>query len=260
MEQIVDFGTPPLIEVAFGCQFEELAPLKVPHVGILWERFRKDYPIVEHAMALSTDGGLPPIDSVTGLPLPRVWFINSGESRLIQFQANRLHFNWRSRDTERQYPRHPDIAACFEKAFTRLESFANDLGLGDIRPERYELTYINHIPKGKGWETISDVPSIFPDLHWSEKKFLPFPNNLAWNWRFALPSDAGMLQVKLSQASLAADPSVPVLILELTARGIGAEKTAEGRKQWFDLAHEWVVRGFLDITSPNIQKQIWGRE
>ena len=28
---------------------------------------------------------------------------------------------------------------------------------------------------------------------------------------------------------------------------------------WFDLAHEWIVRGFADLTTEKIQQNIWRR-
>jgi hypothetical protein len=123
------------------------------------------------------------------------------------------------------------------------------------------LTYINHIPKGSGWETIDDLPKIIRDFTWQKEKhrFLPNPTNIAWQVRFELPDNKGWLNVKLSQATRKAD-GVPSLILELTAKGFGEEKTEEAMRKWFDLAHEWIVRGFTDLTGTEIQETIWKRE
>ena len=33
----------------------------------------------------------------------------------------------------------------------------------------------------------------------------------------------------------------------------------EGMEAWFDLAREWIVCGFADLTGDEIQKTIWGR-
>jgi len=48
--------------------------------------------------------------------------------------------------------------------------------------------------------------------------------------------------------------------LELTAKGLGEEKTNEAIRSWFDLAHEWIVRGFTELTEEEVQKTIWKRE
>ena len=29
--------------------------------------------------------------------------------------------------------------------------------------------------------------------------------------------------------------------------------------EWYDVAHEWIVRGFTDLTTPEIQR-VWERE
>ena len=39
----------------------------------------------------------------------------------------------------------------------------------------------------------------------------------------------------------------PVLLFELTVRGIGNYTTLDEMWNWFALAHEWVVRGFTDL-------------
>jgi len=31
-------------------------------------------------------------------------------------------------------------------------------------------------------------------------------------------------------------------------------------RNWFDLAHEWIVRGFTDLTEKEMQETIWKRE
>jgi len=88
---------------------------------------------------------------------------------------------------------------------------------------------------------------------------LPNPTNVAWQVRFELPENKGSLNVKLSQATRKID-GVPSLILELTAKGLGEEKTAGAIRDWFELAHEWIVRGFTELTEKEIQENIWKRE
>jgi hypothetical protein len=51
-----------------------------------------------------------------------------------------------------------------------------------------------------------------------------------------------------------------MLLLELTVRGIGQFKSHEQMWEWFDLAHKWIVYGFADLTSKEVQKEIWKRQ
>jgi hypothetical protein len=53
---------------------------------------------------------------------------------------------------------------------------------------------------------------------------------------------------------------MPLFILEMRCRGISKSLEYADLKKWYNLAHEWIVRGFADITSLECQKKIWGRK
>lgn len=252
------YKQPPVDEVVCGFRFEPLNQLRVPHIGLLWEKFRTEYPNVQHAVPITNDAFLL-LDEATGIPLPRVWFISKADNELIQFQPDRFYYNWRNRGDV--YPRYPSIIRKFERAKVHLEAFATELNLGGIKPVECELTYINHILKGQGWESISDLPEVIPDFSWQKEKhhFLPSPTNVAWQIRFELPEKKGWLNVRLNQATRKTD-GVPILILDLTAKGLGEEKSATAMHNWFELAHEWIVRGFTELTAKEIQNTFWKRE
>ena len=257
-DPLPSYKQPPVDEVVCGIRFEPLPQLKVPHIGLLWERFRQEYPVTQHAMPIATGTSLP-MDETTGVLLPRIWFISKADNELVQFQLDRFYYNWRHRGDD--YPRYPSIVEKFEKAKRQLDAFTDELLLGTITIVECELTYINHIPKGQGWESIDDLPKVIRDFTWQKQKhsFLPAPANVAWQTRFPLPDDKGWLNVKLNQGIRKAD-SVAGLILELTATGLGEEKTRDAMREWFDVAHEWIVRGFADLTTKEIQETIWKRE
>jgi uncharacterized protein (TIGR04255 family) len=252
------YKRPPVDEVVCGFRFQPLSGLKVPHLGLLWERFRAEFPTVQHAIPIATDGSFP-VDESTGVPIPRIWFISKADNELIQFQLDRFYFNWRRRADE--YPRYPSIIRKFENARNQLDAFTNDLQLGEVKPVECELTYINHIPKSHGWQSINDLSNVIGDLTWRPEKheFLPNPANVAWQVRFELPDGRGWLNVKLNQGTRKVD-SAPGLILELAARGLGSDRTATAMREWYDLAHEWIVRGFTDLTAKEMQEKSWERE
>ena len=257
-DPLPSYKQPPVDEVVCGFRFEPLPQLKVPHIGLLWEKFRQEYPLLQHAIPIATDPSLP-VDETTGVPLPRIWFIGKADSELVQFQLDRFYYNWRHRGGD--YPRYPSIIEKFEKAKSQLDALTDELQLGTIKPVEYELTYINLIPKGQGWESIDDLPRVIRDFTWQKEKhhFLPNPANVAWQVRFPLPDGKGWLNVKLNQATRKVD-GLPVLILELAAKGLGEDSSGRVMRNWFDLAHEWIVRGFADLTTKEIQEAIWKRE
>lgn len=252
------YKNPPINEVVCGLQFQEPDKLRIPHIGLLWDRFRSGYPTLQHASPIITKKGEILVDNTTGAPLPRVWFINKEDDQLIQFQIDRFYFNWRRRKND--YPRYNHVIRNFEKVMRTVSDFFKEFDLGELKPIEYELTYINRIPKGQGWDSIDDLPHIFTDFAWdkSRDRFLQDPGKVTWMAEFELPEQKGFLNVNLKQATNIED-KLPLLILELKTRGNGELTETEDIRQWFDMAHEWIVRGFTDLTTPEVQ-QIWEKE
>lgn len=249
------YKNPPVNEVVCGLRFETSNDLKIPHIGLLWDKFRTDYPIIQHTQPIASAKGEITIDMSIGSPLPRLWFINNSGDQLIQFQVDRFFFNWRRIESE--YPRYDYVINKFESVHNTIVNFFREFKLGEVVPIEYELSYINHIPNGQGWETIDDLPKIFSDFVWNKTKdrFLPNPIKVSWQTEFLLPDNKGHLIVNLKQATRTKD-KVAMLVLELKTRGICESQDI---RNWFDLSHEWIVRGFDDLTSNEIQN-IWERE
>jgi uncharacterized protein (TIGR04255 family) len=252
------YRNPPINEVVCGMRFHTPEKLRIPHIGILWDKFRDEYPVIQHSHPIAGPQGDIPLDYVLGLPLPRIWFINKSDDQLIQFQFDRFYFNWRRR--QNIYPRYSYIIENFEKLLETIESFFNELELGKLNPVEYELSYINHLLKGKEWDKIDDLQKIFTDFNWkqTQKRFLPNPDNVAWQITFTLPDNKGNLYCNLKKA-IRAEDKLPLFVFELSARGFNEPINKASIRQWFDLAREWIVRGFTDLTTYEIQK-FWGRE
>jgi uncharacterized protein (TIGR04255 family) len=252
------YKNPPVNEVVCGMRFDTPDGLRIPHVGFLWNKFRTDYPVIQHASPIASTKGEILVDPTSGIPLPRVWFIKKTDDQLIQFQFDRFYFNWRRRRS--RYPRYAHVIKNFEKVLATIGEFFGEFKLGELKPIEYELSYINHIPKGQGWNKIDDLPAIFPDFVWKQTKerFLPNPEKTVWQTEFPMPEKKGHLIVSLKQA-IRKEDKVPLLVLELKTRGISESANKKAIREWFDLAHEWIVRGFTDLTTPEIQ-ETWERE
>lgn len=252
------FRKPPLDEVVCGIRFEPLANFKLPHTGLIWQEFRPEFETIEHAAPL-VSGPMMSIDTATGAPLPRLWFSNATGDGLIQFQVDHLYYNWRRREAD--YPRFHNIFPRFEEIKAKIEALLSKLGEGPLIPVEHELTYINHIRQGEGWETLRDLAQVLPMLRGMSDafKFLPDPKNVALNMRFDLPSDRGRLDIKLTQGTRRVDKS-PTLVLQLTAKGKAAGPAWDSSREWFQLAHRWITNGFVDVTGSTLQQQVWERE
>jgi uncharacterized protein (TIGR04255 family) len=252
------YKNPPVNEVVCGLRFKTPDNLKIPHIGILWSKFLNDYPVIQHAPPIASSKGEIIIDKQVNVPLPRVWFVNMKDDQLIQFQFDRFYFNWRKR--ERKYPRYQYVIKNYLKILDVLRDFFINNDLGELKPLEYELTYLNHIPQGEGWETIEDLPNLFRDFIWnmSAERFLQNPQKITWGIEFQLPEQNGTLFVNLKHGIKKSDKR-PILILELSVKLIDDSILIEKILEWYNLSHEYIVRGFSDLTTPEIQK-IWGRE
>jgi uncharacterized protein (TIGR04255 family) len=252
------YKNPPINEVFCGMQFHTPDNFHIAHIGTLWNKFRKDYPNIQHASPIASAKGEMILDYATGAPLPRIWFINKEDDQLIQFQVDRFYFNWRHK--ERDYPRYKHVIEKFENVRDIINDFFVEFKLGELNPIEYELSYTNHIPKGQGWDTIDDIPSIFSDFVWKKTngRFLPNPKKVAWQTEFSLPENNGHLIVSLKQGVRTED-KVPLFILTLKTQGVCESPNKEAVREWFNLSHKWIVKGFTDLTTPEIQK-FWEKE
>lgn len=260
-DELPTYRHPPIDEVACGCRFVALDRMKLPHFGAFWDRCKREFPNIEHTFPLVDEGEPAACDPATGLPLPRVWFVDDTESRLIQLQTDRIYFNWRKREGAPVYPRYPSVVESFAKNFKALGEIAAEYGLGPLEPKVLDLSYINVLPRGDSWNELNDLHKIFPSFAWnrSANPFLPDPQGLAFQSDYLLPNGQGKLTVKLTPGKRRSD-STEVYSFNLTAKGIGTDISEAGIREWFDLARQWIVRGFAELTDQQVQLDTWGRE
>lgn len=261
------FDNPPVVEVVCGVQFRTLDRLLAGHIGTFWDKVRDDYPICHDHPPLAPviEQFEPPkgvgfeVSNVP--PLPRTWFEHKNKTGIIQLQRDRFHHNWRKVGSENEYPRYEEVIQQFKRSLESFEVFLHDNELGELKPTQYELTYVNHIPSGRGWESFADLSQLFPDFSWrlGEERFLPNPEAVNWKTAFRLPDNTGRLHVtmRLSPAPPSADE---IFFLEITARGFKPGNGHEEMWKWFDNAHSWIVRGFEDLTGVDVRKDVWRQQ
>jgi uncharacterized protein (TIGR04255 family) len=266
----VFFARPPVAEVALAAYFSPPLALRTPHVGMLWERWRDQFPRFEdHSV-------LPPVvpetftpstlsmQLVTGPDGIRTWFVSEEGDRLIQVQADRLVLNWRKTPTRQDYPSYDDLRPAFVEALTTFLDFAalHRLGAGMI--QQAEVTYTNPI----AIEDLGDPPDprrlVAPWSGTNSDNFLPAPEELQLAARYVIPNPssgapAGRLYI---QGSPALQPSAQtgmkrIYMLQLFARGAPLGEGLDATMSFLDLAHSWVVRGFRSFTAEPMHT-VWG--
>ena len=251
-----NYKNPPLSEVVFGVWFEHVKPFKAPHIGAYWQIIKEEYPLCEQVQPIGD-----PIHLGENLPfpLPRTWFINKEKSHLIQLQNNCFFLNWRKQEMAKNYPRYETLFNLFLKEFQRFVDFVKQENIIDeLKIRNCELSYINHIEYKDMQSLTSDFENVLPNMSFKKRDddFLPKPISQAWRIVFPFPEDFGALSVSTKQATRNND-NVSLLILELSAKGLGQKNSIDDLQKWFKMSHEWIVKGFADLTSQEAQNEMW---
>jgi uncharacterized protein (TIGR04255 family) len=259
------FRRPPVIETILGVQFAPLERFSIPHFGLFWASIRDKYPRQEMKPPLGPEieefGGQlgPPTLNLllTAEPDARCWFIDSSGTQLIQVQRDRFIRNWRKVSGGDEYPSYDVLKPRFREDWARFHDFLAREELGRPEINQCEVTYVNHIAQWEGWSSFGETHKVISLLASPIQGFLPEPEIVALNNRYLMTDKKGRLHVTLQPAVRRGDGKV-VLQLTLTARGRPASSRSEDIISWFDMGHEWIVRGFVDITTTDMHR-LWER-
>ena len=266
MTALPSFRKPPVAEVAVAAQFVEIRGLTGPHLGLLWRRYRESFPKLEVHPPLEAryEREEPvPAGSFTvkleQVPTPRAWFIGGNQVHLIQVQQDRFVFNWR-RMPGKDYPRFERVLDSFLTNFESFQGFLADEGLGRPLLNQWELTYVNRIPSGDGWDRHGELGSVVPLLESRiPDGFLPEPEDISLGVRYRIPDQPGIARLHVAVAPGFDQQGNPGLMLTLTARGGLEPEAASSLVASLKVGREWIVRGFTDLTSSTMH-DLWERE
>lgn len=273
------FKNPPVVETVLGVQFAPLKNMRVTHYGLLLPHLREvfstpneqltkvsEQPPLEPVIEGFDGGALRPPSVQWSLspapPLPRCWYTSEDEQFLIQVQPDRLILNWRrQQDPSGEYPRYAAILDRFLKVyavFCRFVENDENESSGRVQPNQCEVTYVNHIdlPDGQNMAETLDKTLMGWKLATSDG-WLTGAEHGEFAASYVIPEKCGRLHIKAQRAVRRAD-SREIIRLSLTARGAPPTPDTDGIHQWLDIGHEWVVRGFASLTSPELHKK-WGR-
>lgn len=195
---------------------------------------------------------------LTAPPPFRCWFIDDSKTRLIQVQNNRFIINWRKITGEENYPHYDTFRPRFEKEWRRFCQFleVEEVSIPEI--EQCEMTYVNHMEINDDIKYYGEIYKVFNI--WSKLppgSFLPEPEVARFSTKYVMPEERGRLHVDLAPQIRRRDGK-EILQLKLTARGKPNSSGLEDIITWFDLGHEWIVKGFTELTTTKMHN-LWGR-
>jgi uncharacterized protein (TIGR04255 family) len=266
-----NFGKPPVTEVALSVQFDTIAPLGNIHAGLLWTEFRSEYPKASELPPLPPQfetfggGGAPTVPFQFEIPfqasMSRFWFEEAGGEHLMQIQNDRIVHNWRKRGTEEEYPRYEPIADRLEGEIRKFEEFLQREGLGELRANQCEVTYINTIELLDGGDPHRQLERITP--LWSgfvEGDHSLDPETVATQVRYVLKNDGtpiGRVYVNFSSVVRIPDQTHGVQ-LSITVRARPQEPHVETALGLLDREREILVRTFAAVTTQEMHR-LWER-
>ena len=268
-EKNLKFEHPPISEIALSVHFEQLNGLLSPHLGVIWEEFKNDQfmqiieqppvqPIIEKFPNLP--GGEARLN-VSNIPvLPRIWFIENSNNRILQVQRDRFTFNWRKIDSEQQYPGFSSIFEEFEGFYNRFCHTLTSLGVGSVKPLQYELTYIDQLIEGVGWHTLDDLEQIYNIFLGSQESSSFWSGVEFMNLRTSFPVQDLHGRLHFGIISGMNHPEQKrMLQTDFIARGF-PENAEYPMGAWFNLAHDQILDKFFSVFTEDIQTRIWGRK
>lgn len=257
------FLNAPVRETILGVQFAPLPMLRSAHVGWFWTTLKDEWPRTNDVPALPSQyevfgqdspSDAPKISFRSAVGTERVQFIHRDDDQVLQIQNSRLILNWRKRDG--QYPRFAQRLAAFRSLVDQFQSFLAQCHLGGIRPNQWEITYINQIPRGELWETPRDWHRILPGLI---PPWQGFQNvgveTFEMEWHHEIEPRLGRLHVALSKGSN--EESSDVLLWTQTARGAVVEFSE--LEAGLACGHAAIVQSFLH-TSSEQARAYWSRK
>lgn len=265
---LADFDDPPVVETVLSSQFEKLTAMQVVHFGLFWRKVRNRFPNTEERPALSpmiehfpdqmAGGGRIQFEAMEMSPPPRIWMLNDAGTEMIQLQNDRFIKNWRKAGEMIQYPHYePVIRPAFERDFDGFQSFVAEENLGVIRVNQCEVTYVNHIVSGQGWQHLGEAHRIF--TFWN-RPAVPLPGDaedMGMRIRFPIGDRQGQpigrLHVDVRPALRATD-NRPMYVMSLTARG----QYGTGF-DFFDIGRRWIVKSFEQLTTSDMHR-IWRKK
>ncbi|HEV2970733.1 MAG TPA: TIGR04255 family protein [Pirellulales bacterium] len=265
-----DYERPPVVETVLGVQFDQIVNFGNAQLGAFWKTLDlAEWASVTDAPALVSQfeqfgdavKWQPQLGiQFTQVPRTRLQIKNSNGDRMIQIQDNRVHFNW-SKSEESSYPRYPAVRNGFEYALRRFVDFISEEHLGEFRPNQWEVTYINNIPKGTVWRVPSDWGFFRLLAGVSDVANLVDGESFSGEWHFQIPDQRGRLHIQWQHGLAPAKPPEhqETVWLTLTARGSLGDAADPLRSvvNGLDLGHHTIVNSFRTLMSDEANTY-WG--
>lgn len=265
MKNSPKFDSPPVDEVAIGFGFNAISDLDVLDFASLWHEFEKigftskqvHSPVPTRGSRVFQNVNL----QLKAMPdLPRFWFIKDTQEFIIQIQKDKFIVNWRISDEPTgTYISFKKIQQNFWQYSEIFRQWVEKQSGERLKLRNLELTYYNTIPieHGLAGDTVS---GIFKDFQWSEKSIL---SNMITQMFFEVTLPVEKINAQLfimGHTAQRVATNADIFRLEMAVVGKNEQEFNKRLiSSWYDEAHDQIVHGFVELTTPKMHKE-WGYE
>lgn len=264
--QLPSYDNPAVVETVVGMQFAPLSGFTNAHLGTFWQSLGPDdWPTVVDVppLPMQSERFTPEAQWGKALrlqlsqnPSSRLQLTNSEKTRMVQLQNGRIHLNWLGQGGS-NYPRYDSVREEFAASLAHLIKFADDQQIGTILPDQWEVTYVNHIPRGGIWMSPNDWSFFKPINSIPTIDGLIEAESFSGEWHFVIPEDRGRLHVNWQHAIQEDAEDSEYIRLAFTARGPVADDNDTAVLAGIDLGHETIVCAFQRLMSDKANTE-WG--
>jgi uncharacterized protein (TIGR04255 family) len=254
--KLPSFARPPVVEVVLGVNFaQHQRKLGIPHFGLYWNQVRNDLKNVAVQPPISIaseemEPGSTVLQFSNEVEVPRCWFKSDDGQNIVQIQQDWFLFNWCQVEPAKEYPRYSKhVRPGFELRWKQFREFLKSADLSSPTALQCEVTYVNRIMKGQGWDSFADVHNVTNLLASQASHWLPRPDSGRCSFKYSLPT--GNLTITIQLVAEA-------IVMQVTARSKPAGSADDDILACLDEAHQWVVKAFADITTEQMHA-VWGR-
>lgn len=260
MKKSPNFSNPPVDEVAMGFSFQPSAHIELLDVSNLWEEFqKKGFDDVQTHAPIASKGSRVfqnfNLQLKSKPDFPRFWFIKKTKEYIVQVQEDKFLINWRFTDEPtKRYIGFEKIEKNFWIYAELFAAWFEEKSGEKLKIKNLELSYYNTIEVGP-----KSLVGMFKDFQWSTKSIL---SNAVKQMFFEVTLPVEKIDAEmyiLGHTGKKRDAEGDIFRLELAVTGkIDAQGLNKKlMKPWYNLSHDKIVHGFVELTTPKMHKQ-WG--
>jgi uncharacterized protein (TIGR04255 family) len=260
----VDFEAPPVVETTLGVLFAPIPGWNLLHYGVLWQESLRDKYV--NAAIKAPTGPVEASEVLTqneeqvdlGMLPVRCRYTNADQTQLLHIQRNAFSRHWRATAECPEYQHYDTFKPIFKSDWEIYTAFLARHTLPVPAVWQWQVTYINHLVRGREWQSLTEIRELFPAMHntqfgsgrWAQMLLGSFALS------YSIPNSDASLEIVANPGIRQSDQK-EIVQLSLCATGKPGGSDTSAILQGFDLGHDAIVENFRDFTAPRLHK-IWG--